>query len=432
MSSFTRILLAFLLVLSVFSCSGKEDPLIPQDSPLSIILSSDAGSGELLVVPPDSVVVFTVTGSDGADYTGESDIYIDNEKIAGFSHSFENTGSYEVKAVYEGIESNRLNFQVLEPTQRALTIDVIQALRNQIVTFGLLDSQGNNTADEAVFYVNGNPIEGYQFSSAAPGDFEVYAVYEVNDETYESETKDFEVFVPKRKVVIEDYTGTWCGYCPAVALAIEEIRSVTEHVAVVSIHKQGASLPDPLDFPMIGELQAMFDVSNSFPKAQLNRTTAWLDPYEAEEVMSMAGRETDVSIAVDSKLEGASLRVKVRVVYENGSVSGDKLVVYLLENGVVAAQANYFNEVPGHPYQGMGNPIPNYVHNDGLRNSLSDLFGDPIAETAAFEHFSKEYFFEVPADYVGENLSFVVMVVDSDNTAKNAQFAKINQNKKFE
>src|SRR5690625_1991729 len=103
MSSFTRILLAFLLVLSVFSCSRKEDPLIPQDSPLSIILSSDAGSGELLVVPPDSVVVFTVTGSDGADYTEESDIYIDNEKISGFSHSFENNGYYDIRSSSEVI-----------------------------------------------------------------------------------------------------------------------------------------------------------------------------------------------------------------------------------------------------------------------------------------------------------------------------------------
>ena len=103
-----------------------------------------------------------------------------------------------------------------------------------------------------------------------------------------------------------------------------------------------------------------------------------------------------------------------------------------MENGVVSPQAHYFNETPGHPYQGLGNPIENYVHNDALRNSLSDLFGDEIPNTPAFEAYTKRYTFTVPAEYVGENLSFVVMVVNSDNSAKNAQFAEINEDKRFE
>src|SRR5690606_6041236 len=129
---------------------------------------------------------------------------------------------------------------------------------------------------------------------------------------------------------------------------------------------------------------------------------------------------------------GSNLSVKVKLVYENGSTPGDKLVVYLLENGVVAPQANYFNETPGHEYEGLGNPIENYVHNDALRNSLSDLFGDPIPNLPAFEKYEKEYSFTVPSHYIGENLSFVVMVVNADNNAKNSQFSSINEEKNYE
>jgi len=210
------------------------------------------------------------------------------------------------------------------------------------------------------------------------------------------------------------------------------VRDATPHVSVVAIHKTASSIPDPLDFPRIEELQAMFNVSNGFIKGQLNRTVAWPDPYPSSQVLAMAGETTDVAIAINSEITGANLEVEVKVVYENGSTAGDKVVVYLLENGVVSPQANYFNETEGHPYQGLGNPIEDYVHNDALRNSLSDLFGDAIPTTPAFQEFKKNYTFTVPSDYVAENLSFVVMVVDADNNAKNSQFAHIGENKTFE
>ncbi len=425
-------LLTLLALFAILSCSKKEDPLEVQGPPLSLVLKSDAGTDELLVVGVDQSVSFTVTGNNEEDYTEVSQLYVNDEEIPGSTYSFIQTGEYTVRAVYMGVSSNTLKFEVLDPTERALTIDVPKALRNQTITFGLYDYLGTNTASDATFYVNGEAISGFTFSSPTPGEFSVYATFEVDGEMQTSAEKNFEVFIPKRKVVIEDYTGTWCGYCPGVALAIDNVREVTSDVSVVAIHKTASSLPDPLDFPRIGELQEMFGVDNGFPKAQLNRTVPWPRPYEVGQVTAMAGNDSNVAIAINSQLSGANLSVEVKVVYENGSTSGDKLVVYLLESGVVAPQANYFNETPGHPYQGLGNPIENYVHNDALRNSLSNLFGDPIPEMTAFQEYTKNYTFTVPSDYVGENLSFVVMVVNADNSAKNSQFASINEDKKYE
>lgn len=419
-------------VLAAVSCSKKEDPFVEQGPALVLELKSDAGNGELEVVSIDQVVNFTVIGNDDQDYTSLANILVNDVEIEGSSYTFAELGNYQVKAIYDDVVSNVLTFEVLAETERALTVSVTKAMRNQTVTFGLLDNEGTDTSDEATFYVNNTAIEGNTYSSNNVGDFEVYAEYVVNNETYTSATKNFAVYIPKRKVVVEDYTGTWCGFCPAVALAIDELRAATEHVSIVAIHKTAASLPDPLDFPRIQELQDMFGVSNGFPKGQINRTVAWPDPYPSSQILSMAGADTDVAIAINSKLTGANLTVEVKVVYENGSTPGDKVVVYLLENGVVAPQANYFNETPGHPYEGLGNPIEDYVHNDALRNSLSDLFGDAIPSTPAFQEFKKNYTFTVPSNYVGENLSFVVMVVDQDNNAKNSQFASINEIKNFE
>ena len=424
--------LILLAIMAVVSCSKKEDPIGIQTDPLTLTLKSDAGPEDFQVVGVNSTAIFSVIGSDEEDYTGVAQFFVNDEEIPGTTYTFPQAGDFSVKAKYDGAESNILSFEVLEPNQRALTIDVPKALRNQTITFGLFDDQGNDVSLEAIFYINGTAISGNTFSSSTPALFEVKATYEIENEIFTSVKKGFEVFVPKRKVLIEDYTGTWCGFCPAVAVAIDKVRDATENVAVVAIHKTSSTIPDPLDFRRIQELQDMFGVDNGFPKAQLNRTIAWPDPYELSQVIGMAGSDTDVSIAINSQLNGSNLSVKVKVVYENGSTAGDKLVVYLLENGVVSPQANYFDRTPGHKYEGLGNPIPNYIHNDALRNSLSNLFGDAIPNTPAFKEFIKEYSFTVPSDYVGSNLSFVVMVVNPDNSAKNAQFSTINENKNYE
>ena len=426
-----KIFVLFLMV-ATLSCSKKESPLVRATSPLTLALTSDVGPNEMEVIGLNTIVVFTVIGSDGEDYTHESQLLVNDAEISGSIHEFTETGTFNVKAKYNDAVSNILSFEILQSNERVLVIDVPKALRNQTIAFKLLNDQGEDTAADATFYVDGAMIPGATFASSTPDLFEVSAEYTVDGLTYTTEKKPFEVFVPKRKVVIEDYTGTWCGFCPAVAVAIDNARNATKDVAVVAIHKTASTIPDPMDFGRIQELQDMFGVENSFPKARVNRTVPWSDPYPLNQITSMAGTNTDVSIAMRSTLNASNLSVKVDVVYENGSTSGDKLVVYLLENGIVSPQANYFDQTPGHPYQGLGNPIPDYVHNDALRNSLSDLFGDAIPNTPAFEVFTKEYSFTIPPNYVGENLSFVVMVVNADNSAKNAQFASINEIKNYE
>ncbi|QAA82867.1 hypothetical protein EI546_14575 [Aequorivita sp. H23M31] len=424
--------LTLFVFLAMISCSKKEDPLVEPDAPLTLTLKSDTGTEDFQVLGINTTATFTVIGSDGVDHTAQSQFYVNNEVIPGPTYEFNETGEFSVLAKFNDVTSNTIKFEILEPTDRVLAIDVPKALRNQTITFTLLNDQGEDTSAEATFYVNDEPISGNTFSSPTPGAFNVKATYEANDETFTTPAKEFSVFIPKRKVVIEDYTGTWCGFCPGVALAIDRVKEVTEDVAIVAIHKTSFSLPDPLDFARIRELQDMFNVSDGFPKAQINRTVAWPEPYTIGAVTSMAGNNTDVSIGIKSQLTGSNLTVNVKVVYENGSTPGDKLVVYLLENGVVSPQANYFNETPGHPYQGLGNPIEDYVHNDALRNSLSNLFGDPIPNLPAFEMYTKDYSFSVPSNYVGENLSFVVMVVNENNSAKNAQFSGINEDKNYE
>ncbi len=430
-----KVLFLFAFI-AIVGCSKKEDPLGAPTESLSITLTSDAGTNELEVLSVDQLVNFSIIGSDGENYTSSAKLYVNDTEIQGSSYTFSTTGTFTVKAIYESIASNILNFEVIAETERALTIDVTRAMNNQTITFGLLDSSGNNTASDATFYVNGAAITGFTYSSATEATYVVYAEYIINGETFTTPEKTFTVYIPKRNVVLEDYTGTWCGYCLKALVAIDTVIVLANHhVSVVAIHESSIGPPDPMDFAQIDDLQAEFDVPDSFPQTQLNRTVKWnaTPPssliYDMEAVTSIAGLETDHSIAISSQISGSTLSVDAKVIYRNGSEPGDKLVVYLLESGIIADQANYFNSNPASPYYGMGNPIVDFVHNDALRNSLSGLFGDNIPETSAFQEYKKTYTFTIPSEYNPNNLSFVVMVVKADNSAKNSQHAKLGETK---
>lgn len=425
-----KILFLFAFI-AIVGCSKKEDPLLGPVENLTIELTSDAGTNDLEVLSLDQLVNFTITGSDGENYTSSAKLYVNDSEIQGSSYTFSNTGSFNVKAVYGGATSNLLNFEVIKATERVVTLDVTRAMNNQTISFGLLDIDGNNTASEATFYINGAAISGFTYSSATEGNFEVYAEYSISGDTFKSEVKNFTVYIPKRNVVLEDYTGTWCGYCLKAVIAIDSLKVLTDnHISVVAIHKKSFG-PEPMHFPQVVDLQAEFDIPNSFPQTQLNRTVKWNDPYDYAAVTAIAGVETDLSIAINSQVSGSTLSVDAKVKYRNGFEPGDKLVVYLLESGIVADQANYFDTVEGHKYFGAGDPIKDFVHEDAIRNSLSSLFGDNIPDTAPYEEYKRTYTFDIPSEYNADNLSFVVMVVKADNTAKNSQHAKLGENKTY-
>jgi thiol-disulfide isomerase/thioredoxin len=325
------------------------------------------------------------------------------------------------------------NVPLTQPTAE-VTVDKIvrkASLRNQVIPFSILNEAGEDVTDASTFYVDGQEVDGNVFSSPIIGEFEVYGSYTENGVLITTNTVPFSVIIPKRKIVVEDYTGTWCGFCPSVAYAVEEAHAATSDIAVVAIHKTASSNPDPMNFDDVQLLQDEFGVSG-FPAARLNRNEVWSPPYDVSGIVDMAGVDTDLAIGVLSKLDGNILSVRVDVAYENGSEVGDKLVVYLLESGVVHEQTNYYNTDETSPFYQKGNPIPDFIHNEALRLALTQVLGDNIPATVQLEEFSKSFTITIPADYQIENLSLVAMVVSADNSARNAQFAEIQDDKGYE
>lgn len=305
------------------------------------------------------------------------------------------------------------------------------SLIDQDIPFKIVNEAGVDVTDLATFYVNGEAVVGSSFSSIAIGEFEVYGVYIEDGIEITTNTESFGVIIPKRKIVVEDYTGTWCGFCPRVSAALTSLHQETDDITVIAIHETANSFEDPMHFSQVQILKDAFNVEG-FPAARIDRNTDWQNPHPNSDVTSIAGLDTNLALAINSELVGSELTVQVNVVFEDGSAQGDKLVVYLLEDGIINGQVNYYNEDNTSPFYNLGDVIPDFEHNEVLRNSLSSVLGDEIPVTSALAEYITSFSITVPSNYVTENLSIAAIVVDSNNSAKNSQFAHIDEDKAYE
>jgi len=316
-------------------------------------------------------------------------------------------------------------YEVIEPEiVTGLTV-YSSYLRNQEVTFEVFDADGNNITMDSNFIVDGVSIVGNQISYPETGTHEVYAEYSIESTLYNSDTRTFNIVVPKTRVALEDYTGTWCGYCPNVSHAIEEIRLITDDISVVAIH-YGDEMTISPGIDLINE----FNITG-YPTARINRTVDWSYPYNSTQIESLIETDNSIAISIDSNTNWPLLQVQLRVVSEQ-DLSDHKIIAYLVEDNLIYDQTNYYNFDQNSYFYGMGNPIVDFIHNDVLRHSFTDAIGNPMENpTMALTDNFFNYSFEIDSEFSPENLGIVVMVVNQNNTAINSQFSTINSFQDF-
>lgn len=230
----------------------------------------------------------------------------------------------------------------------------------------------------------------------------------------------------KKNVLIEDYTGTWCGNCTRVSYSIKKVFEKTDKAVVVAIHNGN----DPYHFEGFEPLKDL--VSPNYPLAlpisRLNRTTVWSAPeYSSiQQVVDLTSNNATLGLAIQSEMVGNNIDLNVNMKF-NEDFSDLKLVVYLLENKLIYEQRNYTN------FYDAINPIPNYEHNDVLRKAVSNIMGDSVTGTTKNGNITKKYSFQIPSNVSNKNnLSIVAFLVNSKNYALNARAAIVNEKQEFQ
>lgn len=326
------------------------------------------------------------------------------------------------------------DYKILESVNEIfVTADNSFTLINNEIIFSTQTINGDDITSESTFYVNGELLVGNTFTSSTIGDYTITSKYSgVTSNPITVTFHDGSQVNFRKRVLIEDYTGTWCGYCTRVAYAIEQVNTLTDDAVTVAIHRS-SSIPtnsnyDPYNYDT-SALENLFPISG-YPKGLLNRFTQWTTPQEnnLSQVTALTqGENPKLGLAMTTAVSGNNMDIEVNVKFSN-NFSNLKLVVYVLENGLVYPQKNYTS------YYGGINPLPNYVHNHILRSCITDLLGDPIdgTETTSGNIYTKNFSLPIPSNVTSENIEFVAFIVDENGNAINVRKASKNESQEFE
>ncbi|MDP5077894.1 MAG: Omp28-related outer membrane protein [Nonlabens sp.] len=306
-----------------------------------------------------------------------------------------------------------------------LTVDKSRVYDNTLVSYIVRDAAGAIVTSSAVVTVDGQVAPNGIALLTGVGTKSATAT--LGTET--SNTVAVTVIAPSftTKMLIEDYTGTWCGWCPRMSKSIQDLHSGQDGDRIIAIAVHNG---DNMAFALEGQMRSRFGVT-TFPSGILNRDARWSgssnDLMNLSQPRALLNSVKPVGLAINSSLSGSTVNATVKVGFDLDQ-TGTKLVAVLLENGKVANQTNYTSNYGG------GATITGFVHNEILRANFTDIFGDviPDASSVGGGEYSATLSVAVPAGVNNANMEIVAFVVDSSNKVINVQRAPVGTNQPFD
>ena len=304
---------------------------------------------------------------------------------------------------------------------------------NQVIThydipLKATDIAGNDITSQTEFFVDGNAINGNILNFPSPGTHIITAQINIDGETKASDPINLNVIDPQSstKILVEDFTGTWCVNCPRVTYKLEQAVSQSDHIVPTAIHF-GPNL-DPYSYAGFNYFQNNYQIS-AFPTALVNRNLVWDEDYAS--LQTQLDRNQPIGLAIQSSINGTALNVEVKVRFDMDFSSEDlRLVIYLNENGLIYDQDNGTN------YYGGQNPIPDFEHNHTLRAALVGENGITIDQNKGTNQiFTYSFNGNIPSNIENiNNCEIVAFVTDNGNPIKviNVQKAAINTQQDFD
>ena len=296
----------------------------------------------------------------------------------------------------------------------------------ETVTFTVVDSEDINITSQSVILIDGNSISGSTFVPLQAKTYEATSSYE----SLVSNKIDITATLPSsfsKKAVVEDFTGTWCGWCPRLSYAASLVEEQTDKVFVVGVHNR-----DQMANIFSSTLEQEYIITG-FPTAYIDRANKWQgnQPSNIEQALNAAEGTVNVGLAIESSLTESVLDFKVYQGFlEN--MTDVKLVVYVLENGILANQINYTSYYGGVGSSGVST-IVDFEHNGVLRYAATDVMGDPTTSTAGVHEKSYSVDLSSYDVLVPENTGVLAMLVDdSGKVLYNAQYVIAGQNQDFD
>ncbi len=223
--------------------------------------------------------------------------------------------------------------------------------------------------------------------------------------------------VQNKNVLLEEFTGIHCGYCPSGHQIAQSIYDNNPgRVVLINIHQGGYANPDPGEpdyrTPFGNALAGQAGVS-SYPSGTVNRhlfpgnsSTGMGRGAWAGASNTILNEVSPVNVGASSEYDAATkeLTVNVELYYTANSPATNNFInVALIQNGIIGPQSGGSSS---------------YEHKHMLRHLITGQWGDEITTTTEGTLVQKTYTYTVPDDYnsipcIIEDCEIAVFVTES-------------------
>jgi hypothetical protein len=322
------------------------------------------------------------------------------------------------------------------------TTVVADGIDKAIVT--VKDQSGNDISSTSIIVVNGAAINGtgVSFESNQVGTHQVFASkFGVISDTLTITSTNPGIAKYSTKVLAEDYTGMWCGWCPRMSYKLNNFAQNNNKIIPVRFHNNDVLASKSID----SALRARFNIT-AVPNVVINRTNILQENGDVNnladsvELRPFLQKRAVLGLALNTTLSGNNLTVATRVGFDATISDSLRLVLVLVENGIILPQTNYYgnnSNYLGNPFFSSGNPISSFSHNHVFRATPTSVFGVtiPAASQVKNGEFTANYTMNITG-YNAANLRVVAFVVYADNQVKtgllNAQSVVAGANQAYD
>jgi len=239
-------------------------------------------------------------------------------------------------------------------------------------------------------------------------------------------------YSPQKRVVIEESTGTWCGFCPRGYVAMEYMREhYPESFIGIAVHNN-----DPMAYD---EYNSYLNLPGS-PRCNVDRIAknmrVYIIPDDFINYHEQFNQIPPVAPDIMAGFNAATRELEVEVSAEYVTRFSDidhRFSVVLIEDEVSGTtsgydQSNYMDgsgtplEGAGHDWTTAGDLVPasEMVYQEVARAIVGGYYGTPgiiFGDVETGDVFNQTFTYTVPEEYDAAHMHAIVLVLDGETGA---------------
>lgn len=251
-----------------------------------------------------------------------------------------------------------------------------------------------------------------------------------NPATVSITVKVFDYGFSRQMHLVEQFTSTYCTYCPQGTANIVNLTNMRDDIAWVAVHENMGST-DPFRTLQTDSITS-YQYIDGFPEGTFDRTVGLSSASQLYSVLTNLSANTMstfldyvdenpswATVNINSHYDAETRKVVITVDgnlvpnYEDFMGSNSRLTVYITEDGLVAPQVSGGND---------------YVHNNVLRQALVSVKG--VALKKEGDTYKNEFTYTIPSSWIVDNLNIVAFISRPLNSGVLTDMYVTNTNKR--